>query len=257
MATRTRLIGLCLITLAAVMSPRAAAFINGGKSEKVLRQEAYQRAVSRQQASFDSAEKQRDREQLGVLNTAILRAPNDAVARYQRGRLYCESVSLRDFTLARVDFDEAIRLKPDFAQAFFRRGLAHGNLQEYVRAVADLESSLKLAPSQEVRYRLTLFYYLSPDFSLRDLVKARELAEGLQSDDEAERGRNMAVLAAICAELGDFETAIKLETLRMKGRRDAAYPSNLAKFQQQITAIELKRQSAWSLFAIPKRSTPK
>ena len=44
------------------------------------------------------------------------------------------------------DFDEAIRLKPDYFDAYFQRGLVLQELQEYPSALDDFDKAIEIKP---------------------------------------------------------------------------------------------------------------
>jgi tetratricopeptide (TPR) repeat protein len=189
-----------VLVLLATVPATARAYINAG-----FRSEAEARQYYRAQRE------ERRRQQLAVLNEGIFRDPKDAVAYYQRGRFYAD-VQLNDWKNALEDFDAAIRLKPDFAKAYVRRAAVHFNLKDDAKCAADLEQAVKLDPEERSRLRLATIYLVSSNPEVRNLKKARALADGLDvksmTDDKAE------LLAAICADELDFESAIKWESQR-------------------------------------------
>jgi tetratricopeptide (TPR) repeat protein len=52
-----------------------------------------------------------------------------------------------------ADYNEAIRLKPDYADAYNNRGLAYSNLKEYQKAIADFNEAIRLKPDYADAYR--------------------------------------------------------------------------------------------------------
>ena len=50
------------------------------------------------------------------------------------------------FDLAIVDFNEAIRLNPEYADAFYNRGNAYAEQREYDRAIASYDEAIRLNP---------------------------------------------------------------------------------------------------------------
>ena len=54
-----------------------------------------------------------------------------------------------DLEGAIADFDEAIRLDPDYAIAFYNRGIARGEAGDLEGAIADVEQGSRLAPNDE------------------------------------------------------------------------------------------------------------
>ncbi len=49
-------------------------------------------------------------------------------------------------------YDEAIRLKPDYATAYYNRGIAKGNLGQYDDAIADYDEAIRLKPDYATAY---------------------------------------------------------------------------------------------------------
>lgn len=209
------------------------AYINAGfKSEAEARQ--YYRA----QREVRVREQQR---QLAILDEAIQRDPEDAIAHYQRARFHCNSQH-QNWNLALADLDSAIRLKEDLAQAHFLRGLVHANRGDDVRCAADLELALKLTPaSDEYRLQLAVLYLIASDPCVRDLQKARHLAEERAVRNPA--STNLELLAVTCAELGDFESAVKFETVRGEGRSaNDTSVSNLDAYRRGETVPQFRQR---------------
>jgi tetratricopeptide (TPR) repeat protein len=51
-----------------------------------------------------------------------------------------------NYQLAVDGYSEAIRLKPDYPEAFYNRGIAYDDLQEYEKAIADYSEAIRLKP---------------------------------------------------------------------------------------------------------------
>ena len=75
-------------------------------------------------------------------DTAIRLKPDDAKTYYRRGNA---KFDLGQDDAAINDYDTAIRLKPDFARAYVGRGLAKHNLRRTMEAKQDFQTALKLA----------------------------------------------------------------------------------------------------------------
>jgi tetratricopeptide (TPR) repeat protein len=67
----------------------------------------------------------------------------------QRGLAYYEQ---REFERAIADFDKAIALKPDFADAYYSRANTHFVQNQYEQAVADYEQAIALKPDFAYAY---------------------------------------------------------------------------------------------------------
>ena len=72
---------------------------------------------------------------------AIRLEPNDAIAHYGRGLVWCAKA---EYVKAVADFDEAIRLRPDKGQAIYARGVAYLNMGETAKAKMDFARASKL-----------------------------------------------------------------------------------------------------------------
>ena len=210
MAVRVTTFAVLLTALMAIAPSGTSAYINAGfKSEAEAR--AYYKRQRDEKASQAAAE-------LGVLNAAITRDPEDAVAYYQRAKFHTEFSHLNQ-RLALADFDAAIRLKPDFTKALSRRAAVLAAMRDYARSAADLTEALRQDPkAADIKLRLAMLYYASPDEAVRDLGKSRQLVEELVASGEKPVPAHLDLLAAVCAELGDFESAVKWEARRLQGQ---------------------------------------
>ncbi|MCA1564604.1 MAG: tetratricopeptide repeat protein [Acidobacteria bacterium] len=61
-------------------------------------------------------------------------------------------------------FREAVRVKPDYWEAYYNMGVAYGKLEDYPQAVAAFKKTLELKPDDaQARYNLGLAYYFMDD----------------------------------------------------------------------------------------------
>lgn len=81
---------------------------------------------------------------LADFDEAIRLSPDNATAFYNRGRAH---TGQKQYTQAISDFDEAIRLKPDFAAAFSNRGIVYGELNQNSRVIADFDEAVRIKPN--------------------------------------------------------------------------------------------------------------
>ena len=87
---------------------------------------------------------------------------------YDRGVIY-DSVGLR--SLARLDFNRALRLKPDFVDAYNFLGIHYTQLQEFNQAYEAFDSAIDLDPKHEYAYLnrgIALYYGGRAELSIDD-----------------------------------------------------------------------------------------
>ena len=80
---------------------------------------------------------------------AIQLKPDFAEAYNNRG---VAKAALGQRTEAITDFDEAIRLKPDFAEAYYNRGITKAELGHHKDAIADYDEAIRLKPDYAKAY---------------------------------------------------------------------------------------------------------
>ncbi|WP_448569831.1 lipoprotein NlpI [Thalassotalea ganghwensis] len=88
---------------------------------------------------------------------------------YDRGVIY-DSVGLR--SLARLDFNRALRLKPDLVDAYNFLGIHFTQLQEYTQAYDSLDSAIELDNQHQFAYLnrgIALYYGGRPSLAIDDL----------------------------------------------------------------------------------------
>jgi tetratricopeptide (TPR) repeat protein len=83
------------------------------------------------------------------LSHAIKLQPDYAGAYYNRGIAY---TGLGQYQRAIEDFNEAIGLKSDYAYAYNNRGLAYNGLGQYQRAIEDFNKVIRLKPDYDNAY---------------------------------------------------------------------------------------------------------
>jgi tetratricopeptide (TPR) repeat protein len=80
---------------------------------------------------------------------AIRLDPNFAEAYNARGNAYHHK---KDYDRAIADYSQAMRLDPNFAEAYNARGLAYSDKGDYDRAIADLDQAIRLDPDLAMAY---------------------------------------------------------------------------------------------------------
>ncbi len=104
-----------------------------------------------------------------VLQRAEVTDEQRAQLFYDRGVIY-DSVGLR--SLARLDFNRALRLKPDMVDAYNFLGIHYTQLQEFDQAYEAFDSALELAPDHQYAYLnrgIALYYGERANLAVDDL----------------------------------------------------------------------------------------
>jgi tetratricopeptide (TPR) repeat protein len=114
-----------------------------------------------------------------------------------------------DYGKAVLDSSEAIRLNPNEADAFYRRGEAWYMQGEYPKAIDDYRQAIKL-DQNHAQARSAYAWLLSTCVSdkYRDGKRAIELAQEASELAIWKNPHFACVLAASYAEAGDFESAV-------------------------------------------------
>ena len=79
-----------------------------------------------------------------LIQSGTLDAKTLAVAFYNRGVAYADK---KDYDRAIADYDQAIRLDPNYAHAFNNRGVAYESKKDYDRAIADYDQAIRIDPN--------------------------------------------------------------------------------------------------------------
>ena len=104
-----------------------------------------------------------------LLNRTDLSPEQQAKLYYDRGVLFD---SLGMSTLARIDFNRAIKLKPDLAEVYNFLGIHHTLMQQYEQAYEFFDSALELDEQHEYAYLnrgIALYYGERPLLAADDL----------------------------------------------------------------------------------------
>ena len=141
---------------------------------------------------------------------AIRLKPDFAAAYYNRGNA---KYNLRQYFAAISDYDTAIRLRPDDADAYNNRGLAKSNLGQYFAAITDYDTAIRFIPDDAEAYfnRGVAKSNLGQHFaSITDYDMAIRLKPG-DANTHYVRGLAKVKLEQPSAAIADFGTAIRLK----------------------------------------------
>lgn len=89
------------------------------------------------------------RRAIEYLNNAIKLQPDDAEAFYNRGVAYD---NLGQFQMAISDYNQAIRLRPHYAEAFCNRGILYNATGQFQTAIADFNEAIHHNPDDAEAY---------------------------------------------------------------------------------------------------------
>ncbi|MGJ8679003.1 lipoprotein NlpI [Paraglaciecola sp.] len=104
-----------------------------------------------------------------ILGQADLEDDQRAQLLHQRGTLY-DSVGLSG--LAQYDFNQAIKLKPDLAEAYNSMGVHYTQQMNFIQAYEAFDATLDINPEMEFAFLnrgIALYYGGRPDLAVRDL----------------------------------------------------------------------------------------
>ena len=82
-------------------------------------------------------------------NQAIKLKPDYADAYFNRGNT---KIASEDYQGAITDFNQAIKLQPDLVDAYINRGVIKDYLKDYQGAIADYNQAIKLQPDYATAY---------------------------------------------------------------------------------------------------------
>ena len=168
------------------------------------------------------------------LNEAIRLKPDYADAYIDRAVAYTK---LGQNQLAIRDCDEAIRLKPDYAVTYYNRGAIYYDLGQNQRAIKDFDTAIRLEPDHPVPYNNRAIAYA--DLGQHKLaIRDYDTVIRLKPDDAKayyNRGNAYADLEQYQRAVRDYDEAIRLkpDDAGAYYNRGDAY-ANLGQNQQAI-----------------------
>jgi tetratricopeptide (TPR) repeat protein len=143
-------------------------------------------------------------------NEAIRLKPDFVEAYYLRGLSYSD---LGQHQRAIEDYDKAIRLKPDDARAYVLRGIAYSILDQYQRAIKDFDEAIRLKPDYALAYNKRGIAYVGLDQyqrAIKDFDKAIRLEPNF-AEVYCLRGVAYSILGQHQWTIKDCDEAIRLK----------------------------------------------
>jgi len=141
---------------------------------------------------------------------AIWLDPLSITAYYNRGLAW---QSKKEYAKAVVDYDLAIRLDPQHAHAYRQRASAWAAQKKYDNAITDYNEAIRLDPRYSDAYTGRAWLLATcPDAAVRDGKRAVESAMKACELTERKAAPPLDALAAACAAVGDFESAVRWQT---------------------------------------------
>ncbi|MGH2415638.1 MAG: tetratricopeptide repeat protein, partial [Microcystaceae cyanobacterium] len=147
---------------------------------------------------------------LSDLNEILRLAPNDAEAYGRRGLIY---YYLGDYSEALENYNKALEINPNYFKAYLNRGILYVEQKNYQAALADLNQYIRLVPNDDFVYQSRGgLYLLLRNYSeaVADFTEAIRLNPH-QGNPYAERGVAYIFLKEYHKAVADFTTALNLE----------------------------------------------
>jgi tetratricopeptide (TPR) repeat protein len=175
---------------------------------------------------------------IAEFSEAVRLGPDYADAYLGRGSCYYQK---GDYDRVIDDLCEVIRLKPDDAKSYHGRGVAYDRKGDYEKALADYSETIRLKPDYVFVYGdIAWLLATCPDANFRDGATAVEYAkkacELMRYVNPFWFGR----LAAAYAEAGDFDNAVKWQTEYLKYQHNPLFDTP-EKARQRLSLYEQKK----------------
>ena len=146
------------------------------------------------------------------IDEALRLDPENAVAYYVRGTLYAY---LKRHDRVIHDLTESLRIEPGNAQALFHRGIAYGELDELALAIEDLTEAIRLEPGNADAHRARGDCHRYKEESIDLAIADFNTALGIDPEHPwSYRGRGACyrMMQDFDRAIADYNEAVRLET---------------------------------------------
>jgi tetratricopeptide (TPR) repeat protein len=187
-----------------------------------------QNAISAMQY-FDSAKAVRNTDRAKAIanyNEAIRLSPNYRDAYIERGILQSGFAAIADFT-------EALRINPDSADAYYWRGREYNQMKDYNKAIADLTEALRFRfPDSKMVYEKRAEAYMGKyDYDNAIADYSKNLSSG---DSYILRAKAYLAKGDFDKAIADYTKAVTLFTERVQSSTDSYYTGALKRARQEL-----------------------
>ena len=120
---------------------------------------------------------------------------------------------IQNYALKIADFTEAIRLKPDYYEAYYMRGYTYDEKRDYDRAIADYTEAIRLNPMNAAVYLNRGASYEAKgeyDRSIADYTEALRL-NPLNAAAYCSRGANYSEIGEHDQAIADYTAALRID----------------------------------------------
>lgn len=183
------------------------------KREKVEKETAARRKRDAEEAirQFNLGWEATDlQEQIQCYSEAIRLNPEYADAYFNRG---IAKQGLNQYADAIKDYDKVIEINPGDADAYINRGIAKQDLKQYAAAIKDYDKAIEINPENENAYNnrgLAKHILKQYEDAIKDYDKAIEINP--HADAYVNRGRVKYHLNQYAAAIKDFDKAIEINS---------------------------------------------
>ena len=174
------------------------------------------------------------KDEITLWSDALGKSPHKARPINDLGFAYCQ---LGNYALAISDYNKAIAIDPNFADAYVGRGLSYANQGKFAQAISDYNKAIALEPTFAEAYNNRGIFYLHQGDSAKaisDLSKAIH-EDSLDVKAYYNRGCSYAKQGNFVQALSDYSRAIEIDS----SYADAYYNRGLSLAQQKFFAQAL------------------